>query len=46
MMTGCGKKFCVSFKDVTLPAGDLLLAKILLSKADPERLLAVAMEKT
>jgi hypothetical protein len=37
-----GNKFCVAFEDGSLPAGDLMLAKILLLKADPERLLAVA----
>jgi hypothetical protein len=35
-----GKEFCVAFEDGSLPAGDIMLAKVLLLKADPERLLS------
>jgi lambda repressor-like predicted transcriptional regulator len=37
-----GKEFCVAFEDESLPAGDLMLAKVLLLKADPKILLSLA----
>jgi hypothetical protein len=39
-----GKKLCVVFEDRSLPEGDLMLAKILLLKADPKRMLKLTNE--